>query len=389
MIRHIFGDRIFNEETGGFSAGDIYIEGERFTAPPGGNSRESGETLDYRGCFILPGFIDIHTHGGFGRAFFECSPEETGRTARYFAAAGVSAFCPATVSGDEEACRRGMETLARSPAFGGAPQDGGSSPGGPASPTARIAGVYQEGPFLSPKKPGVADLASFRKPDTAYFAGLQRHGESLGLAIPFVTVAPELEGALDFIGEFSSRAVCALAHSTADYETAARAFAAGASQLTHLFNAMPPLLHREPGLIGAALDSPGVMAELIADGEHVHPSAVRAAFRMFGDDRIILISDSLFSGLPDGDYAAGGLSVTIKGGVAKNSAGALAGSSKTLGHCVLNAVKHIGIPLYSAAKCASVNPAKQAGIFHERGSITAGKYADLVILDGDYNLKEV
>jgi N-acetylglucosamine-6-phosphate deacetylase len=149
------------------------------------------------------------------------------------------------------------------------------------------------------------------------------------------------------------------------------------------------LLHREPGIIGAAFDAPQVRVELIADGEHIHPVVVRVAFQLFGDDRIILISDSLFSGLPDGSYEGGGLKVRVKDGVVRNEQGALACTSKTLGQCVINAVKNMGIPLYQAAKSASVNPAKQAGVFHERGSIAVGKIADLVILDRDYVIRDV
>ncbi|MDR2143603.1 MAG: amidohydrolase family protein [Treponema sp.] len=233
-------DRIFDEETGGFTAGEIAVSGDRFGGPGG------GETVDYRDYYALPGFIDLHTHGALGRAY-----------------------------------------------------------------------------------------------------------------------------------------------SSADYETGLKAIRDGASQLTHLFNVMPPFLHRAPGLIGAAFDSENVKAELIADGEHVHPSAVRAAFRLFGDDRILLISDSLFSGLPDGIYSAGELGVRIEGGRARTSGGALAGATKTLGQCVVNAVKNIGIPLFSAAKCVSVNPAKQMGIFHERGSIRPGKIADMVLMDRDFNIRKI
>jgi N-acetylglucosamine-6-phosphate deacetylase len=369
----ILCDHIFNEEKEGFTPGEIFIEGSRFAA------QGSGEKLDYRDCFALPGFIDLHTHGGFGKAYMEIPAEEIDKIAVYIASTGVSAFCPTTVSGAADACRRGMEEAAKSKSF----RPDGNFHG------AQIIGIYQEGPFLSPEKPGVADLASFRRPDPEYFKGLCSDARDRGLEIKFVVIAPELEGAPDFIREASKTAICTMAHTTADYETAKEAIKNGAAQITHLFNAMPPLLHREPGIIGAAFDSEGVKAELIADGEHVHPAVVRAAFKMFGDDRIILISDSLFSGLPDGSYSAAGLTVQVKNGAAKNSQGALAGASKTLGQCVINAVKNIGIPLYSAVKCAAANPAKQAGMFAKRGSISPGKTADLVILEKDYTIREV
>jgi len=371
-------DRIFNEKAGDFTPGEILIEGERIAAfHPGKNAEE---TPNCQNCYILPGFIDLHTHGGFGKAFMEISSEEIDEIALYFASTGVTAFFPATVSGAEDACRRGMERCALSRAYGGKEK----------FPGARITGIYQEGPFLSPEKPGVADLKNFCRPNISYIQNLRAYTAEIdGPPISFVSIAPELEGAMDFIKEISVSTICTLAHSNADYVTAKKAIENGVMQVTHLFNAMPPMLHREPGIIGAAFDSENVRVELVADGEHVHPTIVLAAFRMFTDDRVMLISDSLFSGLPDGVYQGGGLDITLKNGVAKTTQGALAGSSKTLGQCVINAVKNIRIPLYSAVKCASVNPAKQAGIFHEYGSIAAGKYADLVILNRDYTIKEV
>ncbi|MDR2182264.1 MAG: N-acetylglucosamine-6-phosphate deacetylase [Treponema sp.] len=375
-------DRIFDEKSGGFIPGEIVIRGERFDADAG----EGGEALDYRGCYALPGFIDIHTHGVFGEAYFEASPERIAEMCRYIAGTGVTAVCPATVTGGAAALEKGAAALAASAAFRGSGRAGNFR-------GAEIIGIYQEGPFLSPKKPGAADLPSFRKPDAAFFKKLCGIAGEKGIAIRFVVIAPELEGGLDFIREISGgeapSAVCTMAHTTAGYETGRAAIERGASQITHLFNAMPPLLHREPGIIGAAFDAKNVKAELIADGVHVHPAMVRAAFELFGDDRIVLISDSIFSGLPDGAYSAGKLKVTVRGGAARNRQGALAGSCVTLGECVMNAVKNIGIPLYSAVKCASVNPAKQSGVFHERGSIAPGKFADLVLLNDDLSVRDV
>jgi N-acetylglucosamine-6-phosphate deacetylase len=302
--------------------------------------------------------------------------------ALYIVSTGVTAFCPTTVPCSDDIYRRGMEAVRASRAFSrcrgeGEPDDFNG---------AAVTGIYLEGPFLSPEKPGAADRTFFRRPDIGLFEKLN---EYTGGTVKFVAVSPELEGAGEFIRGLSGSFVCTIAHSSADYETGLQAIQDGASQLTHLFNVMPPFLHRAPGLIGAAFDSENVKAELIADGEHVHPSAVRAAFRLFGDNRILLISDSLFSGLPDGAYSIGNIEVRIEGGRARTSGGALAGATKTLGQCVVNAVKNIGIPLFSAAKCASVNPAKQMGVFHERGSIEPGKIADMVLMDRDFNIRQV
>jgi N-acetylglucosamine-6-phosphate deacetylase len=368
-------DHIFNEKAGGFTAGEIAVSGDRFGGDGG------GERVDFRDLYALPGFVDLHTHGALGKAYMD-SAGGIDEQARYIASTGVTAFCPATVPCSDDEFRRGMETVRASRAF--------SRCRGEEEPDdfdgAAVAGVYLEGPFLSPEKPGAADRAFFRRPDIGLFEKLNEYA---GGAVKFVAIAPELEGAGEFIRRLSGSFVLTMAHSSADYETGLKAVKDGASQLTHLFNVMPPFLHRAPGLIGAAFDSENVKAELIADGEHVHPSAVRAAFRLFGDGRILLISDSLFSGLPDGVYSAGDIDVRIEGGRARTKGGALAGATKTLGQCVVNAVKNIGIPLFSAVKCATVNPAKQAEVFHERGSIEPGKIADLVLMDRDFTVRKV
>ncbi len=193
-----------------------------------------------------------------------------------------------------------------------------------------------------------------------------------------------------FIRENSSRVNISIAHTTADYETAKEAISCGASQLTHTYNAMPPFSHRAPGPIGAAADSGHCMAELICDGIHVHPAVVRTTFKMFGDDRIILISDSMrAAGLADGQYDLGGQNVTVKGNLAVLEDGTIAGSVTNLMDCLRNAVKNMGIALGSAVKCAAVNPAKAVGIYDEYGSLAAGKVANIVILDKALELKMV
>lgn len=379
MVLHC--DNIFDEKAGGFRPGEIYIEGERFVSSAGGEKRE------YPGCYAVPGFIDLHVHGAFGKNFLTSAPADIDRTAAFFASAGVTSFFAGTDSGTEEAYLRGFDALAASAAAKtAAGADAAAFAGGP---LARLAGIYLEGFFLSPEKPGAMDPSTFRAPDPAFFQRLRAYAANKGFPVKFVTIAPELEGAAEFIREVSKEAVCCLAHSAATYEQAIEAFKNGAGQVTHLFNAMNQLLHRAPGPVGAAFDSPGVRVELIADGEHIHPSMVRAAFKIFGDERIILISDGLFSGVPDGDYEDDKHKITVRNGVVRTQSGALAGGSKALSGCVINAVKNIGIPLFQAVKCATVNPAKQAGLFGETGSIEAGKYADLVILDKDYAVKEI
>lgn len=205
-----------------------------------------------------------------------------------------------------------------------------------------------------------------------------------------VDIAPETEGAMEFIRQVKDEAVISIAHTVADYETAVKAIEHGVSHVTHLYNAMPGYSHRAPGVIGAACDH-GLHVELICDGIHIHPSAVRTTFKMFGDDKIILISDSMMAtGMEDGTYQLGGQDVKVVGNLATLAeGGAIAGSATNLMDCLRTAVKTMGIPLNSAVKCATENPARSIGIYDSYGSISEGKYANVVLLDKDLEIKAV
>jgi N-acetylglucosamine-6-phosphate deacetylase len=359
----IKGAKVFGES--GFDERDIFIEGERISCESPGM-----ESIDAIGLFAIPGLIDVHLHGCVGSEFATADGDGMRAMARYEASNGVTAICPTTLTLPEEklagACRR----ISRC-----------ETPGGSA-----FAGIYLEGPFVSPKKLGAQNPGYVSKPDAELFRRLQ---SASGGMVKVLAIAPELEGALDVIGEISGGVACSIAHTAADYDTAMKAFAKGARQVTHLYNAMPGLHHREPGVIGAALDSPACRAELICDGVHVHPGVVRATFRMFGDDRVIMISDSMMAtGLGDGKYELGGLPVTVRGNRATLAeGGAIAGSATNLMGCLRIAVREMGIPLHSAVKCASANPAKAIGVFRERGSLEPGKLADVVLLDERLNIK--
>lgn len=195
---------------------------------------------------------------------------------------------------------------------------------------------------------------------------------------------------VEFIEKAKDEVVISLAHTASDYDTAKEAIQRGASHATHLYNAMPPLNHRNPGVIGAVRDFETCHAELICDGVHIHPSVIRATFAMFGAKRMILISDSMrATGLNDGDYTLGGQLVKVKGNLATLHDGTIAGSATNLMDCVRFVVKKVGLPFETAVMCASENPAKEIGIFHEVGSISAGKKADFVLLDKDLNIVSV
>jgi len=362
----IKGANVFNER-GGFERRDIFTEGDFITS--GG---ASGEEIDARGLYAIPGLMDIHLHGCMGFEFTACDAGGMETMTKYQASRGVTALCPTTLTLPEEALAQACGEISRTAA-----RDGAS-----------VAGINLEGPFISPKKTGAQNPSYVRNPDIALFRRLQAASNGM---VKILSIAPEVEGAMDVIREISGETVCSIAHTTATYDTAMEAFAAGAKLVTHLFNAMPPLHHREPGVIGAAADTPDCRVELICDGVHVHPGAVRAAFRMFGDDRVVMISDSLMAaGLNDGEYEIGELPMKVTGKTATLSDGrTLAGSVTDLMGCLVTVVRDMGIPLHSAVKCASTNPAAAIGVSGERGSLSPGHIADIVLLDESLEIAAV
>lgn len=326
-----------------------------------------GEGIDAGGCYLVPGLVDIHTHGGAGEDFSDGSPAGLARLLRWYSKEGVTACLATTMTLPEPALLEALEALRSPPPPGGA----------------RCLGVHLKGPFLSAAKRGAHPEAHLRPPDPALFRRLQ---DACGGRVRRITLAPELPGALPFLEQAARQCTVSLGHSAADHDTALAAFQAGAVLLTHLFNGMPPLHHRSPGLIGAALDS-GAWAEVIADGLHVHPSALRAAFRLFGE-RTILVSDSLrCAGLGDGTYTLAGQPVTVTAGRAALPDGTLAGSCLSLLEMVRRAVSW-GIPLEAALYAASTAPAEAIGA-GEIGAIAPGKAADLLVLDRELRVKMV
>ena len=242
-----------------------------------------------------------------------------------------------------------------------------------------------EGPFFSEKKKGAQNGAYLRNPDWEAFRHLYEISDGL---IRIADLAPELPGAVAFTEKASKLCTVSVAHTDASYEEARAVYAAGATHLTHLYNAMPGIHHRKPGVIGAASECEQVYAELICDGQHVHPSAVRMAFCLF-PERICLISDALrCCGMPDGQYTLGGQDVFLKDGIARLEDGTIAGSAATLYQCMQNAVR-FGIPRDEAIRSATIHPAMQLGCADRVGSIAVGKQADFVICDAELNRKEV
>ena len=244
-----------------------------------------------------------------------------------------------------------------------------------------------EGPYIAPDKVGAQNPAYVRSASIEEFGRLQQQAKGL---IKLVDVAPEQPGNLEFIRQMSHDVLVSVAHTCTGYDDACAAFDAGARHMTHLFNAMPALHHREPGPIAAGAERNDVTAEIIADGVHIHPAMVRLAFALFGDDRMILISDSLRAcGLGDGEYELGGQQFFVKGNRATIANGSLAGSVSDVMACMRTAVRTMGIPLTSAVKAATVNPARALGLDGKLGAIAPGYQADAVVFDRDLNIKHV
>ncbi len=366
--------QIFTEQQV-FQEGNIKIEDGLFADPEAPGS--AGEVLEGEGLYAIPGLIDMHFHGCMGHDFCDGTKEALRAIAEYEASVGVTAIAPAIMTLPVEDLEQVLSTAADYKE-----QTGEMSAG------ADLIGVNMEGPFISKEKKGAQDEAYIIPSSLEVFHRFQKAARGL---VKLIAVAPEIEGALEFVEQAKDEIKISVAHTNADYDSALAAFKKGASHGVHLFNAMPPFGHREPGVIGAVADSSHVTAELICDGVHIHPAVVRAAFRMLGSDRIILISDSMrAAGMPDGDYDLGGQKVRVsKRRATLISNGALAGSAVNLMDCLRTVVKEMGIPLEQAVACATANPAKCLGEYHRYGSITPGKKANVVLLDQELNVKEV
>ncbi len=334
---------------------------------------EKANAIDLEGAFVIPGLIDVHNHGNSSKDFSDGSYAGDVTMGRYLASRGVTSFAPATMTLPYETIARALEAGLR------LHKD-------PLPNCARLLGVQMEGPFFSEKKKGAQNGDYLRLPDFEAFRKLFEDSEGL---IRIVDLAPELPGSVDFVRRAKELCTVSIAHTDSAYEDAKAAIEAGVTHLTHLYNAMPPIHHRKPGVIGAASEADTVYAELICDGIHVHPSSVRMAFKLFGASRMVLISDALrCCGMPEGEYELGGQRVWLKDHIAKLADGTIAGSATDLYDCMLNAIR-FGISKEDAVRAATWNPAHQIGKLNLVGSIANGKLADFVICDDALNRKSV
>ena len=351
---------------GQFQHGSFRVEDGRFTEILTSVPTEDGIDLENR--YVIPGLVDVHNHGNSGADFSDGDYDGLVKMARYLAQNGVTSFAPASMTLPYDVLEAAYKT---------AVQLRNSQPDG----CARLMGIQMEGPFFSEKKKGAQNGAYLKNPDYEAFQHLYDVSEGL---IRIADVAAELPGAAEFTEKASKLCTVSIAHTDCTYEEACAVFDAGASHLTHLYNAMPGIHHRKPGPIGAGSERGNVIAELICDGQHIHPSAVRMAFKLF-PGRICLISDALrCCGMPDGQYTLGGQDVFLKDSIARLADGTIAGSATNLYDCMRKAVE-FGIPKEQAILSATLIPAKELDREAEIGSISPGRLADFVVCDAALN----
>jgi N-acetylglucosamine-6-phosphate deacetylase len=368
-------ERIITPE--GTVAGEVLIEGGLFSRIDrvGGSLGTVGAddgVLDLGRRWLAPGYIDTHVHGGGGAQCNTSDPDEIAAVARFHAAHGTTALLATTVAAPVDDLCTALETIALCTGGRGEARDG-----------AEVLGAHLEGPFLSRVRPGAMDPATFLEPDDRVF---ERLVNASGGCLWLMTVAPELPGALELIARLVGfRAIASVGHSDASYDQVRAAVAAGVRSATHTFNAMAPLHHREPGALGAVLDLPEVNCELICDGIHVSPAAMRLAYRAKGAGGIRLVTDAMVAaGMADGEYRLGTARVAVVDGQARLADGdSIAGSTLTMDEAVRGAVSWLGLSVEEAVGLASANPARLLGLADRKGSIKAGLDADLIVLDED------
>lgn len=356
------------QEDGKYKIKDIYIENHKIVLS---EKEVSDKTVvDATGLKIIPGLLDVHSHGAFGHDFCDASVEGLQIILKYEKEHGITSYCPTSMTLEKDKLKEIFATVLKIEET---------------TEFARVVGINMEGPFIASSKKGAQNGKYIINPNIEMFQECNSCCDNL---IKLVTLAPELEGAIEFIEALHDKVSISLGHTTANYEITKAALDKGANHITHLYNAMPPFSHREPGVIGAAADSENCMVELITDGIHIHPSVVRATFKLF-KEKVVLISDSMMAtGMANGTYELGGQTVIMKDKKATLEDGTIAGSATNLFDCMKKAIS-FGVPEEEAVFAATKNPAKSIGIYDKIGSITVGKEADLLLVNNKFELIRV
>ncbi len=358
---------------GRFQNVDFEVENGRFRTIFQSDSiseSDSKDSYDCSGKRIIPGFIELHSHGCIGYDFTTAETDDIEKMCEFYYANGITSILATTMTIDYDIYKKAMRHIKKIMEN----QTKGS----------RIIGINMEGPFLGADKKGAHDVRYLMPIDEEKYTELN---ELSGDNVRIIDLDPNLSGSLEFIKKHSKTKVISLAHTSCDYDLAAKAIEAGATHVTHLFNAMNGLHHRQPGLVGAVSDF-DVHAEMICDGIHIHPAVIRLMYKV-DSDKLILISDSMSAaGLEDGIYELGGQKVDVTDGKATLEDGTIAGSTTTIYKAFKNVIKY-GIPVEQAILSATLIPAKAIKADHEIGSISIGKKADFIIMDQDYNIEKV
>ena len=331
------------------------------------------EAVDLGGATVIPGLVEVHSHGALDADFSDGDYDGLVKMARFYASQGITSFAPASMTLPYDVLEK---------AFATAKQLKEEAPAG----LSRLMGIQMEGPYFSYKKRGAQNPDYLKDPD---FEGFRKLFDDCGGLVRIVDIAPELPGAVEFIEKASKLCTVSIAHTDSDYDHARAAVEAGVTHLTHLYNAMPGIHHRNPGVIPAGVENEKVQAEIICDGYHIHPASVRLAFTMF-KNRMILVSDSgRCAGQPEGtQFTLGGQDAWLRDGVGRLADGTISCSAANLWGCLTN-VLHWNIPEEDAVRAASWNPACAIGAEKVVGSIAPGKVADFIVTNSDYSEKRV
>jgi N-acetylglucosamine-6-phosphate deacetylase len=336
------------------------------------NNLKDFEIIDARDKYVVPGFIDIHVHGGGGADAMDGSYEAIKKIASAHSRYGTTAFLPTTMTMERDKIIKSLSSIKEAFKKG--------------TGYAKVIGINLEGPYINPEKKGAQNEEDIKNPDIDEFLEFNRTSGDL---IRLVTIAPEMPGAIDFIKCLHKHKIIAsIGHSSANFGQVLKAINAGLNHVTHTFNAMSGLHHREPGVAGAALYAEELVVELIADGIHVHPVVMKILTLAKEKDKIILITDAMrATGVPEGTYELGGQVVDVNKGKATLKDGTLAGSVLTMDKAVRKMVKTVGISLMDAVQMATSNPARCLGIDDRKGCLVSGNDADIVILNKELEVQ--